>query len=205
MDGFACDCYCGHFHENTTELPRSLATPPTDCEGNSEWSWLERVEEVARRPTVPVWPGWDRGQKPPLPPTAPVQPAFPTSQSRATAAETQLRYASAPFAAKTKGFSLDQDGNAKRPEKTTNQKMQGLDPNPQVEESGTDADVPGRPFHMAADNLSWISAGLEGFGNVEESPGNDRRQLHSGRCFLRNADPFYHKKQHKKKLPFVLA
>lgn len=182
MDAFVCDYYSSRFLEQKKGLPRSSATPQPDCgginEGNSEWRWLEQVEPVARRPTIPVWPGWDRGQKLALPVIAPVQPVFATSQSRAITG-VELMYACTPFGARTEGFILDQDGVAKRPVSSTNQKMQGPVHLPQAEESGRDADALGRRYHMTTDNLSWISAGLEGFGSVEESPGNHRGRLHT--------------------------
>lgn len=158
MEGFVHDCHCSRCCEKTKVLPRSWATPRPDCggisEGNSEQHWLEQVGPVARR-LEPWWQSWGRGKKPP----AAVEPVFPASQSRA------------PFGVNNEGFTLDQDGAAKGPQFSAHLTMHGLDPIPQVGESRADPDVLERPFSMATDNLGWMGAGLESFG---EFRGNKR-------------------------------
>lgn len=196
MDGFVFDCYYSRFYEKTKELPRSLAVPRPDCgginEGNSEWRWLEQVERVARRLTIPVWQSWGRGQKL----IASVEPVYATSQSGATATETELTSACTPFGVNTEGFTLDQDGVAKGPESSTKLKTHGLDHISQVEKSGTDTDELVKHFNMVTDNLGWISAGLERFGSFEDSPGNKRAVAHMAHSRHSFAYPFQHKQQH---------
>lgn len=183
MDGIVPDFYHSRFHEKTKELPRSSATPHPDCggknEGNSERRWLEQVGQVATRLAIPLWQSWDRGQKlPPVPLIASVEPVFGTDyRNRVTVTQTELSSTCTPSGMNTEGFTLDQDGVAKG--SSTNLKMHGLDHTSQVEESGTDTDVLDRQFNMATDHLGWISAGLESFGCVAESPGNKRGRLHT--------------------------
>lgn len=189
MDVLMRDCYCSRFHENTKELPRTLATPRPDCgtikEGNSERHWLEQVEQVARRLTIPLWQNWDSGHKLPLPLIASVEPVFATSQSRATAAGTELTSARTPFGVSTAGLTLDEDGGTSGPEPYPSLKMHGLDHLSQVEESRTDTDVLERHFKTATENLGWVSAGLESFGSLENFPGNKGRHTsHSGHSLL---------------------
>lgn len=183
MNGFVRDCYCSRSYEKTKALPRSWAMPRPDCggiiEGNSEQRWLEQVELVARRLTIPQWQSWGRGQKLPLRLVAAVEPVFSTSQGSATATGTELTSACVPFGVNTEGFTLNQDGATKGPQSSTHLTMHGLDHISQVGESRTDTDVLERHFNMATDNLGWMSAGLEGFGSLEESRGNKRVWLHT--------------------------
>lgn len=188
LDVFMRDCYCSRFLEMAKEVPRSSAMPRPDYgtinQGNSERHWLGQVEQVTRRLTIPLWQNWDRGQSLPL--IASAEPVFGPSQSRETAARTELPSSRTPFGVNTAGLTLDRHGGASGPEFSTNLKMHGLDQLSQVEEgSGTDTDALQGLFTTAADNLGWISAGPECFRSLENSPGNKGRAhlLRRGQSF----------------------
>lgn len=160
-----------------------MALPHTDFGGLTEGN----LEQVAGRPTSPLWHNWDRGQKLLLPLTAPVDPVGTTSRSRATAtdtvwsvgAETELAFALAPFGVNIEGFTPDQGGVAKGPEFSENPKMPGLDRVLDGEQGGPDTEVLETHLGMMPDNLGWMSSGLGSFGSAEGSPGK-RDCLH--RC-----------------------
>lgn len=198
MDVFMRDCYCSRFLEMAKEVPRSSAPPRPDCgttnQGNSEQHWLVQVDQVARRLTIPLWQNWDRGQKLPL--LASADPVFDPSQSRQTAARTELPSSRAPFGVNTAGLTLDRDGGTSGPESCTNLKMHGLD---QVEESSrTDTGVLQGHFTTAADNLGWISAGQECSRSLENFPGNKGGHTsHPGHTFKEEGS-YVHSSTHLK-------
>lgn len=195
-DGFMRDCYCSRCPEETKEQPRGWPTPRPDwggtTEGNSERRWLEQVEQVARRLTIPLRQNWDRGQKLPLPLIASVEPVLAMSQSRAMATVAELTPACTPFGVNIEGVTLVKDGVTKGAQSSGNLMLHGLDHISQVEESRKDTDVLQGHCNMATDNLGWISAGLESFGSLEDSPGNKRGGLHTCHTHSTPFDPFCH-------------